>query len=228
MATGKITRKQLLKEPDEFITFSARMINLATEYRLQIAVAVCVFIGVILLTVGIRFFSERAEARAFAKLDQHVAAYERIRQSDGAQKAYEDVSDDFHQLIDNYSGKVGGKLARLIFANISFDGGNAEQAIALYTASLKDFDDHPSLRHVALSGLAYSHRAKNDLTASARFFETIAESPDSIMKDEALFNLGSIYAEMGDAGKSLNAFEKIVSDYDDSPYYEIAKEKIAG
>ena len=48
---------------------------------------------------------------------------------------------------------------------------------------------------------------------------------DSI-KDEALFNLGELYAAIGDKDKSIDAFNKILSDYPGSMYTEIVKEKV--
>jgi hypothetical protein len=45
------------------------------------------------------------------------------------------------------------------------------------------------------------------------------------MKDEAFFNLGRIYELMGENEKSTAAFKKIISDYTDSIYIELAKEK---
>jgi hypothetical protein len=52
-------------------------------------------------------------------------------------------------------------------------------------------------------------------------------TPDYSIKDEALFNLGELYAETGDQDKSINAFKKILSDHSGSMYTEIVKEKIA-
>jgi hypothetical protein len=48
------------------------------------------------------------------------------------------------------------------------------------------------------------------------------------MKDVALFNLGRLYGELGDGPKSREAYGRLVSDYTDSIYFEIAKEKAAG
>ena len=56
----------------------------------------------------------------------------------------------------------------------------------------------------------------------------IVTTPDYSIKDEALFNLGELYAEMGDNVKSIDAFKKILSDHAGSIYIEIAKEKVAG
>ena len=56
----------------------------------------------------------------------------------------------------------------------------------------------------------------------------LVSAPDYGMKDESLFNLAQIYAGMGNYEGRLNALKKIISDYKDSMYFQIAKESIPG
>ena len=72
------------------------------------------------------------------------------------------------------------------------------------------------------------YQAKKDYQAAANHFEKIVSEPDVPMKDEALFNLGEIYEKLGNTEKSQAAFKKILSDYTDSIYIEVVKERIAG
>jgi hypothetical protein len=45
------------------------------------------------------------------------------------------------------------------------------------------------------------------------------------MKAEAFYNLGLLYEATGQPEKSASAFNTVVSDYADSMYYKVAKEK---
>ena len=56
----------------------------------------------------------------------------------------------------------------------------------------------------------------------------MATSPTAFLKDEALYNLGRLYARLGKAEKSKAAYDKILSDYPDSLYIELVKETKAG
>ena len=89
-----------------------------------------------------------------------------------------------------------------------------------------DLNDEPFLKNLILSGLGYSYKAKKDYKTSAKYFEIILAIPDNSVKDEALFNLGELYAEIGDKDKSTDAFNKILSDHSGSMYTEIVKEKV--
>jgi len=84
------------------------------------------------------------------------------------------------------------------------------------------------VEYLVLSGLGYSYAAKQEYQEAATYFEKIASGPESIMKDEALFNLGSIYHALGNPEKSKEFYKKIVSEYPDSIYSELAKDKVAG
>ena len=54
-----------------------------------------------------------------------------------------------------------------------------------------------------------------------------AGSSDPVIKAEAFFNLGRLYADVGQSDKSVDAFKKIVSDYSDSIYFKLAQEKVS-
>ena len=98
----------------------------------------------------------------------------------------------------------------------------------MYDKSLKDFKNHPSIKTFILSGIGYNHEEKNDYKAAANYFEMIVSQSGAIMKDEALFNLGRLYAAMGENERSLTACKKIISDYTDSIYIELARERVSG
>jgi len=46
-------------------------------------------------------------------------------------------------------------------------------------------------------------------------------------KNEAWYNLGRLYSREGDNEKSSKAYSKIVSDFTNSIYFDLVKEKLA-
>ena len=56
----------------------------------------------------------------------------------------------------------------------------------------------------------------------------IASDDNAVMKDQAFFNLGRIYESNGKMKLMKDAFGRIVSDYPDSMYFELAREKVSG
>ncbi|NQT10116.1 MAG: tetratricopeptide repeat protein [Desulfobacteraceae bacterium] len=228
MAKKRITRKQLIKGPDEFISFSSRLLESAIKYKVQISFALGVVALLIIVVSGIRYFSNKAENRAFALLDQAITGYNFIVKDNGHEKAYQNISQNFDFIIKKYSRRDAAKLAGLIYANICYNAGDYEKATALYNKSLKDFKNYPSINTFILSGTGYNYEEKNDYKNAVKYFEIIVSQSGAIMKDQALFNLGRLYATMGENEKSIAAFKKIISNHTDSIYIELARERVSG
>jgi tetratricopeptide (TPR) repeat protein len=222
----KKTRKQLLKEPDEFITFTSKLLRFVFDYKYQLASTLVGLIALILVATGIRYFSNKAELEAFRLLSQGQIKYQAILKEKGPENALIDVAKDFELIFEKYSSKEGAKLARVVYANMCYNAGDLGKAIALYDKSLKDFKSKPLFQNLILSSLGYIYEDKNDYKSAAKYFEMIASGADPVLRGEALFNLGRLYAAAGDHDKSDAAYKKILSDHSDSIYIELVKERI--
>ncbi len=227
MAKKKITRKELLNEPDEFISFSSRLLSFIVTYKIQILyfVGALALIGIVLS--GFEYFSRKAEKEAFAMLQKAKTDYELSLKKDGPEKAMNEVKNDFMNIMNKYSGNRGAKMAGLELAKVYYNAGDIDLSIEQYGKALKAFNDNSDVKCQILSSLGYAYEAKNDLKSAVNQFETIVSEPHNFLKDEALFNLGRLFAAMGDEKKSKAAYQKIVSDFTGSFYLEIAKECVS-
>ena len=225
MAKKKVTRKELFNEPDEFITFSAKLLKIMATYKVQLLYGIGLLILIGIIFSGISYFSYRSESQAFVMLEKTINKYKGSLEKNGPEKAFKEVKNDFVKIIDNYSGNRGGKIARIEFANISINGGDTDGAIDLYRKALEDFKDDQTVKNIILSSLGYAYEEKSDSKSAVKYFEMIISEPDTFLKDEALFNLGRIYAAMGNKNMSRDAYKKIVSEFADSFYLSIAKER---
>ncbi len=228
MVRKKFNRKQL-KQPDEFITFSGKVIQWGQKYRRQIGYAAIALLGIVLASVGYRYFDNRSEVKAFTQLSQANTNYAVQIQKTGAQeKAYEVVKADYQNILDNYSGKNAGKVARKTLADICFNAGRYDEAIDLYERSLKDFKKEPFYHSIILSDLALAHETNSDDEAAMQYFEMVANMPDAPSLDQALFHLAGLYEKAGKSEKAREFYEKIIAEHAGSIYTDIVKEKIAG
>ena len=225
MAKKKVTRKELLNEPDEFITFSAKLLKIMATYKVQLLYGIGLLILIGIIFSGISYFSYRSESQAFVMLEKTINKYNGSLEKNGPEKAFKEVKNDFVKIIDKYSGNRGGKIARIEFANISINAGDTDGAIDLYRKALEDFNDDQTVKNIILSSLGYAYEEKSDSKSAVKYFEMIISEPDTFLKDEALFNLGRIYAAMGNKKMSRDAYKKIVSEFADSFYLSIAKER---
>ncbi|MBU0545435.1 MAG: hypothetical protein KKH97_08865, partial [Proteobacteria bacterium] len=171
MAKKKVTRKELLNAPDEFITFSGKLLKIMATYKVQLLYAVGLLILIGIIFSGISYFSYRSEGQAFAMLEKTMKNYEVSLKKNGSEKAFKEIKNDFIKIIDKYSGNSGGKIARIEFANISINSGDTAGAIDLYRKALEDFSDNQTVKNIILSNLGYAYEEKNDLKSAVKYFE---------------------------------------------------------
>ena len=224
----KKTRKELLKEPDEFLTFSSKLIKLAIEHKTHLTYALGIILVLAVIISGIRFFSIRAENNASALLDKSLTKYNSIKAEKQPDEVYGEVSADFQFILNKYKGKESAKLARLIYANICYNAGKYKQAIELYKTALTDFAKYPMIHHQILSNLGYAYEQEEDYSTAVGYFEKISSAPEPIMRDEALYHLGRLYDKLGENEKSREAYNKILTDHQDFIYIDLVKERMSG
>jgi tetratricopeptide (TPR) repeat protein len=222
------SRKRDLNEPDEFISFWTKVFGWISEYKLIFSSALGVMVVVIIVIMGMVYFIKKSEDKAFALLQQGIVNYQTKLETSTPEIAYLDVKKDFQLILDKYSNRAGGKLAGFIYANICYAEKDYDKAIELYNQSLANFNGELFIKDLILNGLGYAYLSKKDFKNAAKYFEIIASDPDYKIKDEALFNLGELYAAMGDQDKSKTAFKQIISDHSDSMYIELVKERVTG
>jgi tetratricopeptide (TPR) repeat protein len=229
MAAKKISRarKRDLQDPDEFITLWTKIFNFTAEHKVPVLCSLSCLVVLIIVAAVTVYFLKISENKAIFLLQQSVAKYQTLMNAGNPNSAYLEAEKDFGRIMEKYSGRKGEKLARFTYAGICYAAGEYDKAIANYDKSLVDLNDEPFLKNLILSGLGYSYQAKKDYKTSVKYFEMIEATPDNSIKDEALFNLGELYAKIGDKDKSTDAFKKILSDHPGSMYTEIVKEKVA-
>ena len=230
MAKKKVSRsrKRDLNEPDEFISFWTKVFRWISEYKLIFSIALGVMVVVIIIISGMVYFIKKSEDKAFALLQQEIVNYQTKLKTNTPETACLDVEKDFQLIMDKYSNRAGGKLAGFIYANMCYAAKDYDKAIELYNKSLINFNHELFIKDLILNGLGYAYLSKKDFKTAAKYFEIIASDPNYKIKDEALFNLGELYAAMGDQDKSTTAFKQIISDHSDSMYIEIVKERVTG
>lgn len=224
----KKTRKELLNEPDEFITLSGKLIGFAVDHKNQLTYALGIIVALALIFSGYRFFSIRSENKASVLLDQSIAKYEKVKNDKKPMEAYDQVAAGFRLILDKYGSKKSGKIARLIYANICYQAGKYEPAIELYKRSLKDFEKHPTIYNQVVGSLGYAYEQLEDYESAIGYFEKLSSAPETIMRGEALYNLGWLYDKLGQIEKSKAAYSKIISDHQDFIYIDLVKDRMSG
>lgn len=226
-AVKKKSRKELLKEPDVVLTWSARLLALATAYKNAILIGLIGLLAAVALFSGYRYYLHRQEAQAGALLEQALAKYEGLRSSEPAEAAVKAVGDDFQRIIASYGSRSNGDAARLAYANLLYEAGDYARAAEHYRALMDRFGEFPLIRYQVIKSLGHSQAALRDESGAARTFETALAAADPRLADGLLYELGRLYARMGETEKSNALFKRILSDHPNSTYVPLVKELVS-
>jgi tetratricopeptide (TPR) repeat protein len=227
-AAKKKTRKELLKDPDEFLTLTSRALDWVAQHKKEINVAVLAVLGAAVLFSGYVFYANQQEAKAASLLAQALEKLERLGAGKPTQKTVQDVSEDFRHIFNDYGSRSNGSIARLIYANLCYETGGYQQAADLYKACLPQFADQPLIHFQILKSLGYTYEALKDPATAVGYFEQAQSTGETSLQDDVLFHLGELYARLGQKEKSVDAFKRILSDHPESVYANLVRKKVDG
>ncbi|MCU0599947.1 MAG: tetratricopeptide repeat protein [Desulfobacterales bacterium] len=235
MAEDK-TRKELLEEPDPFLVFIGRALELVKKHQQQIIMAaMAVFIAVVAGS-GMVYYQRHQEEKGAEMLGKAISNYNSLMRKDPQMISYQEPSAEdydkskkaFQEVMDQYGSTGAGKAALLNYADLCFRSKQYDDAIKSYEKALDAFGDQAAFKNLILNGLAYAFEAKEDPENAAKYFNMIVSDEGAAMKDQALFNLGRMYEKLGKTDQQIEVYKRIVAEYPDSMYFQMAKEKIAG
>ena len=221
------SRKELLEEPDPFLEFVGRMMEFGKKYQKQIIAAGGAVVAVAIVITGVIYYKNQSEDRAAMMLGTAIAKYNMIKKDESSFIAYEDVKKNFKNIAEKYGATGAGKAALMQYADVCYLTKNYDEAIKIYNQAL-DVLGETEFKTLILNGLAYSYEGKEDYEQAAKYFEMITSEKSAVMKDQALFNLGRMYDKLGKPKLEKEAFGRLVSEYPDSMFFDLASEKITG
>jgi len=152
-----------------------------------------------------------------------LANYEKINNNEN--KDASDTIAALETLNQEFGGTVAGKLALLNAADLSYSSEKYDKAESFYQEALKEFSDHDALSQLAISGLAYTYLKQDKKDEAVVYFEKVLANPVKAKHAEALYNLSLIYEQKNEKEKSSEASNRILSEYQNSTYYLLVKEK---
>jgi len=225
MAKKRVTRKQLLKEPDEFITTTGQLIAWAKENAKALGIGSTLFFAIIMAMSIYVFVNEKRSTTAHSMFGQAVSKYQTEAGAKDGATAFSAVSGDFDALIDSYGGQSAGKLGRLFYGHMGTMANDYDKAIEYYQKALDDYGTDVSLSNIIHNGLASAYQQKGDYPKAVEHYQKIVDSTGSVLKDAALSNLGKLLLQLGKQDESRQAYQQLMDDFPDSTYAGIAREK---
>lgn len=228
MAKVTLARKKELSQPDEFITLSNRMLTYVRTNKKKIINTVTVVLIAVVGFAAYSYYVSQREEKAFIHLSKDMDWLEKSAKENPEAVSLEEVQKKRDVFLKSYSGTSASLLARASYAQLLFERGDYEGAVELYTVLVRNARQNDALRNIAFCALGESYEALNKPEQALENFKAILAGSNSLKKDEALFHMGMIYEAKGDSENSKKSFSRIVTEFPDSMYTDIARDKTAG
>ena len=220
----RVTRKQLLKEPDEFLTFTEKAILFIKEHDREfkyiagaVAVVLIIYLGV---NTGMGYINKKGQS-----------AYNMAYNFMGAQnmnltpesEELKQSAELFQKVLDDYGLSKASRLALPQLAYVNMVEKKYDEAISLYKEFLDKAPDKGPYQSLARIAIAACHEAKGEFDQAIENLNQVTAHADDLFKEQALFSLARIHRLAGQKDKAKEILEEFVEKYQDSPFLPLAK-----
>lgn len=234
MANKKISRKELLKSPDEFLTLSSRAAAFFSAHVRELKIA-----GIVVAVILAGYISIYGYMRHVNKKGQEAynLAYNALTEASerdaGAKaavvpekenlKAAEDL---FEEVIDEYGMSKAARLALPQVGHIKFTQHEYEGAVRYYERFREEISGHPQYKDLTSLALASCFEAKGEFDKAVSTLLPIVEDPANPFRETAMLNLERLYRLDNQPEKARAILEKFIQDYQTSPFLPMAKARL--
>jgi len=225
MAKKRVSRKELLKGPDEFLTFSTRAIVFVREHSRQFEYCGMAIAAIFLIYLGISTYLKYIDRKG--QEAYNIAYYNVVKNMspDADQKKLQESEELFNQVIEKYGLSKVSKLALPEAAFLNFREKRYDEAIVRYQKFLDKVSDsdEASYQSLAKMALASCYEEKGDLQIAMGILEQLTTSPDIFLREQAMLSLARVYRLSHKLEKSREILKEFVEQFQTSPFLPIAK-----
>ncbi len=208
----KITRKELLKEPDQFLSTSERVAAFFADHGPMV---LSVLIGMVVIAAGVAGFNYN---RKVTHLENEKLYYEmQTIQDKGKDKKSEEVLAQLKSMREQFSSGPQKLRADLLLAGSQYQNGNHDEALALYSGVVENAPPDHLSHQLARVGMATVHEAKKEYDKAMAIYKSIIENPNGYPLFPVYQGLARCYELSQDTENALKILREAKAKFHDHP-----------
>ena len=228
MAKKKKSRKELLKGPDEFVTFSSRAADFISTHLNQLK-----YLGYAVVAIAIGYFAIQIWMGQVNEKGQTAYNTAADDMRNWMMKPDPDIADMkksgelFSEVLEKHSMSNAARLVLPLAAHVKFLEKDYSEAVKQYRNFLDEFSGDPLYESLARLALASCYEAEGELkTAIETLNPLVEDSSGSTFRQTAMWNLARLYRLDNSPEKEAQILKDFVEEYEGSPYYAMAKARL--
>ncbi len=211
-----ISRKELLKKPDEFITTSNKIANWVTAHYQKV-----IWMGAVLVLGAGAFFGYRAYD-AHQERQGREAYFTALEMSDIPQRIKK-----LSSVTTDYSGTQGAQKAWISLGHLYYQQKDFTGALNAYRSALSRGKLPPEFQSLINESLAYVLEEKGDLKGAADAFSQLLKGSDPLLKENANLNLARVQVKLGQTKEAKSTYQAFLKSFPDSIYAPLVRDRLA-
>jgi predicted negative regulator of RcsB-dependent stress response len=218
----KVTRKELLKEPDGFLSTSQKVSLYTSHHKKTLLIGAGVVVAVIALIGGYRYNQQVQNLRMETLYFKMVKIHDQKPGKDSKNSTAE-----LEKLLGQFSEGPQQIRASLLVAEEYFQNDQFDKAIALYTDIEQRTGSHNLSSQLANVGLAYSYEGKKDYPKAIETYKSLVKQPDGFPLFDVYISLARCYELNKDNKNALLTLREIETKFQGHPQLQSVKARIA-
>lgn len=218
MARHPKLRRKELKKPDEFVTFTRKVVDFAREHAAVAIGAVFVVAALSLGVGGISLWTQMQRGAANVAFASARALF--------ASEEYKPAQEAFQSVADRYSGTIYGAVALLYAADSALAGGDSDTAGNLYRRFLAGDSAPEYLRQAALVRLGLAEERAGRIKEARRAYDE-AQGLVGPFGTDALLGQARTARLSGDTAAAKRLYEQFLDAHPTSPMLSAVRSALA-
>ena len=229
MAEKKLSRKELLREPDEFITLSGQVLRYCREHT-RLVTLICVI--VVICVIGAGGFYTYQKQRKDQSHELFEAAYRNyhhltLSSTPPKKEQLESIFKQFDGIAKEYRSLLAGEMALLYSGHVLYKMKDFKGALERYTKMKSTRVAQSGLSSMLIYHIAMTYLALKDYEQSKTLFEQLAQNTDSPYLREAYASIAAIYEATDKKKEAVQAYRQYLKMFPKAPDAAYVKARIA-
>jgi predicted negative regulator of RcsB-dependent stress response len=218
----KVTRKELLKEPDQFLSTSQKVSLYVSHHKNNLLIGIGVIVVLVGLVKGYQYNQQVQNLRMESLYFKMVKIHDQKPGKDSKGSTAE-----LEKLLGQFSAGPQQVRASLLVAEDYFRTEQFDKAIALYTDILQKSELKDLSNQLAKVGLAYSYEGKKDYAKAIETYKALVSKPDGFPLFDVYIGLARCYELNKDQKNALLTLREIETKFQGHPQLESVERQIA-
>ena len=219
----KVDVRDMLNQPDEFITFTDKVIKWGQE-NLKAVIAICAaFVVGVCLVVGISAYLDYRNDQAAQAISQAYAEYVQIVAGQEQKPDLGPAVEGLSKATAEYGATAAGIMGRLALGNLLLEKGDWAKAEELFSELSDEPDLALILKPLAWHSLGKAQEGQKKFREAAQSYATAAQGVGKSLKSVFMYDQARVLAAAGSKDQASSMYRKLIADFPDDPYALRAK-----